>query len=1432
MTGSKVGAVKAPKINKGALSQFLRTNCRRQLYLSIYGPVRDEAPYKTLGIPPAAKWRPEMEALTKAGRKFGDERYAELEAAFPGACINFESSGKPVAGGLRKALMGAMKLPFVFLEGQFETTVLSATFYEAVGIDPVVAATLPPLADLRPDVILALPHRTELPNGDNVREVLPNGTTRPIDPDDVRIWLVTVDVKRTESINASYAVEVALYATLLSLWLTHHGLDDRYLVVDQPALWTLDPPGSAPLEQLMALPVEQRVAALLQRLATIEFEQYSIGMRKIFTDDLVALAELDPATWASLEPHVGSYCGMCDYYAHPPWAPKDRKTGIKAAPHVEHCSNKVKDVDHLSRIPDVSRGMARTLLDGSVATVTALSACASDHAVFSEHNRLSAERRLLPLRAEHLLKGTRGLTQRQCATLPRYSHLSAFLVMNFDASTGFTTGMAVYGNYRPHRAFGSQPQPVEETDDPKQRPDAWTVEVADVEHEFLGLQRVMYYLHDLIERAQKDSRHEDVSKATLQIYFWDHRQFEHFRTIVGRNLHRLLADPHLKGLIWLFPPEEILNHPQYAMTPPVVFVKDALRRLEILPVAHVQTLLGVSEALFGEVSKIRPFYREPLSDAIPKERIYEIWEPKGQHNRQELVTSYNITLRTLVMTLMRVTIELQKSHKGKLTGQAPPLQLMALPNYQGMSLDGQLITLHAQLDEQAENLASKIEYGRDPDELEAEYASVRLIDLLAGAARTAALNTYGLSDASLRVYRVTPTSCNSKLKVGDGVTFFEDAAPGLLNRRACHVLGGVDDQLDRMQFSSVADVLAASIVEFDRVAGVVVVRMDSYAPRANVARALMRSGLALEKGWSLVKGAPFTLSAYRKEQFARAMGNPSVAAPHNQALSALGKHTAKPPKPNAVPPTRGAIAFWDPPTAAATASTWLQNEIAWGIQWLRTHNHPVNEHQERAITRALRYGFSIVWGPPGTGKTNTGAAMVAAELAMAHQFHRTPNLLITGPNYHALEKFYQDVRPLLLKLPPSACRIRWIKREVFPGTEEDQLDYTRFEGERELSVLRGELQARDRATIVFAVVHQLYNLADLPKKNRPKGSAVSMTQAFDAVVVDEASQVDVAFALGALLQVGPSGRFLLLGDRLQMPPISKIEPPKGCEHIVGSILDYFHVRFPEQTPNPLLTNYRSCNTLVAFARNLGYPAGLKAEFPDCRLALNGALAQAADWPNTFRWNPLFSALLDPAHPAMALTYPDGKAGQANEFEALLVAGVVRLARSLLKPGLTGRGKPPKGVMDAQYFWTQAIGIVTPHRAQRAAIIRKLRDLFPADERVLIENAVDTVERFQGGERDIVLISFGVGDPDVIQAEEEFLLGLNRTNVAISRARAKAIVFVSDDLSYHLPDDADVVRTARAVKGFVHQFCNQRQDHQVIDGAKTRRVTLRWKGNVP
>lgn len=887
---------------------------------------------------------------------------------------------------------------------------------------------------------------------------------------------------------------------------------------------------------------------------------------------------------------------------------------------------------------------------------------------------------------------------------------------------------------------------------------------------------------------------------------------------------RLLMD----RLVWLFPPEEILAHPEYALTPAVSFVRDAIRRLEILPVPYVQTLLAVGAVLLPEADqvKIPPFLHEPLSDALPKERIYEIWEPQHQGNHQDQVAAYNQTLRNLVMTLMKVTIWVQRQYKGQLTADAPPLELMKLPNYRGVSVDGQLLILHAKLEQQIEATSNKVGYGCDADELEAGYRSIRLTHRLNGVEEQLVLAEYGLTDeADLRVYAVTETSCNSKLKTGDSVTFFLNAEPGILNQRASKYLSGAHDDLGNRKYIAMAAGLQGDIRHFDRVGGRVVVAPGYYAAVTN---ALVEDGLNLDANCSLVEAPPFSEGAYRKEQFIRRLGNPAIAYPHSQALTALGKQAAAPPKPSKEAPTRGACVLWDAPNVAIQDSDWSAAEISAAIDWLRDQGHPINPSQEEAIRAGLGRCLSLIWGPPGTGKTTTGAGIAAAELWLAITRQVPQKLLITGPNYQAIENFYTDLLPLFLALGPDACRVRWIERREAGDPEvEAKLDYRRSE-KGALSDLREEMREGDKPTIVFAVTAQLFNLANLPSRYGKKSDAVPALELFDLVMVDEASQVDVASAIGALAELAPSGRLVLLGDHLQMPPIARVEPPKGCEHIVGSILDYFQVRFSEIEPQPLLENYRSAEGLVRFARELGYPAKLTAKFPHSQLALASPVMQPVDWPEAFPWSELFPALLAPPLSTLAVTYADGKAGQANEFEASLVVATVVLARKSLLRGLAGRTSPPTPGLDADHFWTETIGVVTPHRAQRAAVIRGLRKAFPMEEGALIEKAVDTVERFQGGERDLILVSFGVGDPDVIEAEEEFLLGLNRTNVAISRARAKAIVFVSDDLSYHLPDDADVVRTARAIKGFVHQYCDQTQRFEVPAGDGVRSVTLRWR----
>jgi hypothetical protein len=217
------------------------------------------------------------------------------------------------------------------------------------------------------------------------------------------------------------------------------------------------------------------------------------------------------------------------------------------------------------------------------------------------------------------------------------------------------------------------------------------------------------------------------------------------------------------------------------------------------------------------------------------------------------------------------------------------------------------------------------------------------------------------------------------------------------------------------------------------------------------------------------------------------------------------------------------------------------------------------------------------------------------------------------------------------------------------------------------------------------------------------------------------------------------------------------------------------------------------------------------------------------------WFPELVEIVDPLRCLEAITYPDGRAGQANEFEADLVCSIVQqlflTSSQILDNQLDASGNPiqsqhPANTPDT--FWDRGLGIVTPHRAQRALIVRRLQQMFPNHPQQKIDASVDTVERFQGGERDTIIISFGVGDPDLIANEESFLLQLERTNVAISRARAKCILVISDDLAYHLPSDRETIQTSKAVKSYVSDFCRQTSSFNVPTVAGTQKpITLRW-----
>lgn len=93
-----------------------------------------------------------------------------------------------------------------------------------------------------------------------------------------------------------------------------------------------------------------------------------------------------------------------------------------------------------------------------------------------------------------------------------------------------------------------------------------------------------------------------------------------------------------------------------------------------------------------------------------------------------------------------------------------------------------------------------------------------------------------------------------------------------------------------------------------------------------------------------------------------------------------------------------------------------------------------------------------------------------------------------------------------------------------------------------------------------------------------------------------------------------------------------------------------------------------------------------------------------------------------------------------------------------------------------------LGVVTPHNAQRGHLDDRLPDAVTCN----------TVERFQGDERDVMIVSATVSNPAFARRESRFLLDARRLLVAISRSRLLTIVVCSDRLLTTLPTRSEAL----------------------------------------
>ncbi len=256
---------------------------------------------------------------------------------------------------------------------------------------------------------------------------------------------------------------------------------------------------------------------------------------------------------------------------------------------------------------------------------------------------------------------------------------------------------------------------------------------------------------------------------------------------------------------------------------------------------------------------------------------------------------------------------------------------------------------------------------------------------------------------------------------------------------------------------------------------------------------------------------------------------------------------------------------------------------------------------------------------------------------------------------------------------------------------------------------------------------------------------------FDTVIFDEAGQMPLPLAFAGMLA---ADKAIFIGDHQQMSPVITAEHQP--DWVAKSI---FETLFESMPGTMLDTTYRMNTEINAFPSRRFYNGRLRsaAGAQKRRLHLEQRPVRYAD-------------ALDPETPDVFVEVAHTHRGMSSPEEAEIAAG---LAAEAVRCGVP----------------VDEIAIVSPYRAQGRLIRQHLRQLARENDReALAEIVVDTVERIQGQERDMVILSLATSDPDHAAARAEFYFQPNRLNVSITRPRVKRIVIGSPFLFQTHPGD--------------------------------------------
>lgn len=754
------------KLDKGTLALTFKFDCDRFLRFRLANDTEKDS----LGVSAETYKRPGIELIKGAGRRWEADKYQDL--------IDTSDEGKVVFLLEDKVdnLLGCK--PFKKIQNLFDIlrqqeppqAIIEAEFTVPTNITPGLQKAYDDFGleqvRVRPDILWIRPGGTGAP-------LIGNGAAPEYE-------IHIIDVKMAAEPSLRHFTEVTYYALALATAIEQEeGLRGRYAVSAEGTIW----PGNHDMNAFrnkvnehQAKGVPDPVSeALNETLIRVPYEIYEVHVKQFFEDRLLRVLQtgMEDASW-----HVGPKCQLCDY--------------------VRYCREKASECDHLSRLAWLNQGQAELLRSNGITTTSELTEAVTtaDHrwqAVIDSSHQLRADGPALATRARSLIEGAPlPVEGRRSAMIPYWTDQSIFITIHFDPGSGISFALGATRLYFPHDRNPGDSPVMDEKIFIVDRVDAMNPET-----ERERLKEFATVVSEWLEEVSTVNAGLPArDRLSSHIFFWDMLEVRQLKRMFERHMQNPDVVELIEVLTRFFPPDSLLPDPDAFKSQPGTIVKEVLRMLVGLPVAHDYSLFDAANSFFPNVREDGTLYKfdlpfgfaTPMSDQIPFERAYELWQDKifvrhfnklhptdpskwRRYTRDELYEGIKRATKVHLQALQHIVRRLRENYKDRLVLKKSGFSA-ARSSQASVPEAARSLIAFEKLNVACQEMENRNTRSLPVDEREARFFSIRGLTLKPQPEADPIIDEIKFANPqyqhdTLYVFDFSPTSRDSRIKEGE-----------------------------------------------------------------------------------------------------------------------------------------------------------------------------------------------------------------------------------------------------------------------------------------------------------------------------------------------------------------------------------------------------------------------------------------------------------------------------------------------------------------------------------------------------------------------------------------------------------------------------------------------------------------------------------------